>query len=91
MSTDQIYKNHTDFNSHPLAPLFYKFIELLRRDDNNILADGLLKISEQQYIQDNRDIVAKIILEMMKFGDDAAANDNKVAFDRFISSLHITI
>lgn len=89
MSTDQFYKNHTDFSSHPLAPLFYKFIELLRRDDKNILADGLLKISEQQYIADNRDIVAKIILEMMKFGDGAAANENRVAFDRFISDLHL--
>ena len=91
MSTDQFYKNNTDFKFHPLAHLFYKFIELLRRDDKHHMADALLKISEQQYIQDNRDIVAKIILEMMKFGDDAAANDNRVAFDRFISSLHITI
>ena len=87
MSTDQFYKNHTDFNSHPLAPLFYKFIELLRRDDKNSLADVVLKISEQQYIQDNRDIVAKIILEMSKLGEKISANDNREGFNNLVSEL----
>ena len=76
MRSDQFYQANIDFASHPLAPLFFNFIDILKTRGYHRMADDLLKISKQQYIADNRQIIAKIILEMMNI-DREAANDNK--------------
>ncbi len=58
--------SYNDFAEHPLAPLFYQFIDILKSRCFLKEAEDLEKIAKQHYLPENRNIITKIAIEMQK-------------------------
>jgi hypothetical protein len=58
--------SYDDFAEHPLTPLFYQFIEILKSRCFLKEAEDLEKIAKQHYLPENRNIITKIAIEMQK-------------------------
>lgn len=59
-------QNAIPFVEHPLAPLFFECVNMLK--SNNFLkeAEDLLEISKNYELPENRNIITKISVEMQK-------------------------
>jgi hypothetical protein len=50
MNSIQYYKDCNNFIDHPLAPLFYQFVEILEKRGFYKEAEDLQKIAEKYYL-----------------------------------------
>jgi len=83
MKNKQYQKDYDDFSENPLAPLFYQYIDILKSHHFHKEAEDLLKISEQYYLPENRNIITKIIIEMQK----TTAYDETNKFEQLLRQL----
>ena len=83
MNSIQYYKDHNNFIDHPLAPLFYQFVETLEKRGFYKEAEDLQKIAEKYYLPENRTIILKIIIEMQK----AAVSDDETKLEQLLQQL----
>mgnify|MGYP003419874458 CR=1 FL=1 len=83
MNSIQYYKDHNNFIDHPLAPLFYQFVETLEKRGFYKEAEDLQKIAEKYYLPENRTIILKIIIEMQK----AAVSDEETKLEQLLQQL----
>ena len=83
MNSIQYYKDHNNFIDHPLAPLFYQFVEILEKRGFYKEAEDLQKIAEKYYLPENRTIILKVIIEMQK----AAVSDEETKLEQLLQQL----
>ena len=83
MNSIQYYKDHNNFIDHPLAPLFYQFVETLEKRGFYKEAEDLQKIAEKYYLPENRTIIFKIIIEMQR----AAVSDEETKLEQLLQQL----
>jgi hypothetical protein len=83
MNSIQYYKDHNNFIDHPLAPLFYQFVEILEKGGFYKEAEDLQKIAEKYYLPENRTIILKIIIEMQR----AAVSDEETKLEQLLQQL----
>lgn len=83
MNSIQYYKDHNNFIDHPLAPLFYQFVETLEKRGFYKEAEDLQKIAEKYYLPENRTIILKIIIEMQR----AAVSDEETKLEQLLQQL----
>ena len=75
--------SYDDFSENPLAPLFYQYIEILKSRCFLKEAEDLLKIVQQHYLPENRNIITKIAIEMQK----AAVSNEVNKFEQLLKRL----
>lgn len=83
MKKKQYHKNYNDFSDHPLASLFFEYVDILKSHNFHKEAEDLLKISEQYYLPENCKIITNIIIEMQK----AAVSDETNKFQQLLRQL----
>ncbi len=83
MNSIQYYKDHNNFIDHPLAPLFYQFVETLEKRGFYKEAEDLQVIAEKYYLPENRTIILKVIIEMQK----AAVSDEETKLEQLLQQL----
>ena len=83
MNSIQYYKDHNNFIDHPLAPLFYQFVETLEKRGFYKEAEDLQKIAEKYYLPENRTIIFKIIIEIQR----AAVSDEETKLEQLLQQL----
>jgi len=83
MKKKQYHKNYNDFSDHPLASLFFEYIDILKSHNFHKEAEDLLKISEQYYLPENCKIITNIIIEMQK----VAVSDETNKFQQLLRQL----
>ncbi|MEA0971676.1 hypothetical protein Megvenef_01660 [Candidatus Megaera venefica] len=83
MNSIQYYKDCNNFIDHPLAPLFYQFVETLEKRGFYKEAEDLQVIAEKYYLPENRTIILKIIIEMQK----AAVSDEETKLEQLLQQL----
>ena len=83
MNSIKCYKDCNSFIDHPLAPLFYQFVETLEKRGFYKEAEDLQKIAEKYYLPENRTIILKIIIEMQK----AAVSDEETKLEQLLQHL----
>lgn len=66
MKKKQYQQDYNGFSEHPLASLFFEYVNILKSHNFHKEAEDLLKISEQYYLPEYRNIITKIIIEMQK-------------------------
>jgi hypothetical protein len=59
-------QNAIPFAEHPLAPLFFEYVDILKAHHFHTEAEDLVEASEQYHLPENRIIVTKIVIEMQK-------------------------
>ena len=80
MISKQHKKDYDDFSEHPLASLFFEYVDILKSHNFHKEAEDLLKIAKQHYLPENRNIITKIIIEMQK----AAVSDETNKFQQLL-------
>ena len=83
MKTKQYHKDYNDFSDHPLASLFFEYVDILKSHNFHTEAEDLLKISEQYYLLENCKIITNIIIEMQK----VAVSDETNKFQQLLRQL----
>ncbi|MEA0971633.1 hypothetical protein Megvenef_01617 [Candidatus Megaera venefica] len=83
MNSIKCYKDCNSFIDHPLAPLFYQFVETLEKRGFYKEAEDLQKIAEKYYLPENRTIILKIIIEMQR----AAVSDEETKLEQLLQQL----
>ena len=83
MISKQHKKDYDDFSEHPLASLFFGYVDILKSHNFHKEAEDLLKIAKQHYLPENRNIITKIIIEMQK----AAVSDETNKFQQLLRQL----
>ena len=83
MNSIQCYKDRNNFIDHPLAPLFYQFVETLEKRGFYKEAEDLQEIAEKYYLPENRTIIFKIIIEMQR----AAVSDEETKLEQLLQQL----
>ena len=83
MINSQHKKDYNDFSEHPLAPLFFEYVDILRSRHFHKEADDLIAVAEKYYLPENNKIITKIIIEMQK----AAVSDEKNKFEQLLQKL----
>lgn len=83
MKKKQYQQDYNDFSENPLATLFYQYIDILKSHNFYKEAEDLLKIAEQHYLPENRNIITQIILEMQK----ASVSDETNKFEQYLRQL----
>jgi len=83
MKKKQYQQDYNDFSENPLATLFYQYIDILKSHNFYKEAEDLLKIAEQHYLPENRNIITQIIIEMQK----ASVSDETNKFEQYLRQL----
>ena len=83
MTGSQHKKDYDDFSEHPLAPLFFEYVDILRQHHFHKEADDLIAVSEKYYLTENNKIITRIIIEMQR----AAVSDEKNKFEQLLQKL----
>ena len=83
MKKKQYHKDYNDFSDHPLASLFFEYVDILKSHNFHKEAEDLLKISEQYYLLENCKIITNIIIEMQK----VAVSDETNKFQQYLQQL----
>ena len=83
MISKQHKKDYDDFSEHPLASLFFEYVDILKSHNFHKEAEDLLKISEQYYLPENCKIITNIIIEMQK----VAVSDETNKFQQLLRQL----
>lgn len=76
-------KDYDDFSEHPLASLFFEYVDVLRKHYFHKEADDLIAVAEKYYLPENNKIITKIIIEMQR----AAVSDEKNKFEQLLQKL----
>lgn len=63
---DSKTQNAIPFSEHPLAPLFFECVNMLKAHNFLKEAEDLIEISKNYELPENRNIITKIIVEMQK-------------------------
>ncbi len=66
MKNKQYQKDYDNFSEHPLASLFFEYVDILKSHHFLKEAEDLLAVAEQHYLPENRNIITKVIVEMQK-------------------------
>ena len=66
MKNKQYQKDYDNFSEHPLASLFFEYVDILKSHHFLKEAEDLVTVSEQYYLPENRNIITKIIIERQK-------------------------
>ena len=83
MISKQHKKDYDDFSEHPLASLFFEYVDILKSHNFHKEAEDLILISEKYYLPENNKIITKIIIAMQR----AAVSDEKNKFDQLLEQL----
>ena len=83
MNSIQCYKDRNNFIDHPLATLFYQFVETLEKRGFYKEVEDLQQIAEKYYLPENRTIIFKIIIEMQR----AAVSDEESKLEQLLQQL----
>jgi len=83
MISKQHTKDYDNFSEHPLAPLFFEYVDILRSRHFHKEADDLIAVAEKYYLPENNKIITKIIIEMQR----AAVSDEKNKFEQLLQKL----
>jgi len=83
MNSIKCYKDCNSFIDHPLAPLFYQFVETLEKRGFYKEAEDLQVIAQKYYLPENRTIILKVIIEMQK----AAVSDEETKLEQLLQQL----
>ena len=83
MISRQHKKDYNNFSEHPLASLFFGYVDMLRRDNFHKEAEDLILISEKYYLPENNKIITKIVIEMQK----AVVSDETKKFHQYLREL----
>ena len=83
MISKQHKKDYNDFSEHPLAPLFFEYVDILRSRHFHKEADDLIAVAEKYYLPENKKIVTKIVTKMQK----AELSDNTKWFHQYLREL----
>ena len=83
MISKQHTKDYDNFSEHPLALLFFEYVDILKSHNFHKEAEDLLKISEQYYLPENCKIITNIIIEMQK----VAVSDETNKFQQLLRQL----
>lgn len=75
--------SYDNFVEHPLAPLFYQYIDILKSRYFLKEAEELEKIAQQHYLPENRNIITRIAVEMQK----AAVSNEVNKFEQLLKGL----
>ena len=76
-------KDYNDFSEHPLASLFFEYVDILKSHNFHKEADDLLKIAEQHYLPQNRKVIIEIIIKMQQ----ASVSDEQNKFKQLLQQL----
>ena len=63
---DSKTQNAIPFSEHPLAPLFFECVNMLKAHNFLKEAEDLIEISKNYELLENRNIITKISVEMQK-------------------------
>ena len=63
---DSKIQNAIPFEEHPLAPLFFECVNMLKTHNFLKEAEDLIEISKNYELPENRSIITKISVEMQK-------------------------
>lgn len=63
---DSKTQNAIPFEEHPLAPLFFECVNMLKTHNFLKEAEDLIEISKNYELPENRNIITKISVEMQK-------------------------
>ena len=74
---DQPIKAQRPFSEHPLAPAYFKYIEILESRDNVTEAKRLLSLISAPFTAETRSEVAKILVALERFARDEDYNYNE--------------
>jgi hypothetical protein len=66
MINSQHKKDYNDFSEHPLAPLFFEYVDILRSRHFHKEADDLIAVAEKYYLPENKKIITKIVTKRQK-------------------------
>ena len=66
MSTDSKTQNAIPFSEHPLAPLFFECVNMLKAHNFLKEVEDLIEISKNYELLENRNIITKISVEIQK-------------------------
>jgi len=66
MKNKQYQKDYDNFSEHPLASLFFEYVDILKSHHFLKEAEDLVTVSEQYYLPENRKIISQIIIERQK-------------------------
>ena len=83
MRSRQYKREYDNFSEHPLAYLFFKLVDMLKRDHFHKEADDLIAISEKYYLPENNKIITKIIIGMQR----SAVSDETKKFHQHLREL----
>ena len=83
MTSAQHKKDYKDFSEHPLAPLFFEYVDILKSRNFHQEAEDLLKISELYYLPENCKIIRNIIIAMQM----ATVSDETNKFEQLLRQL----
>ena len=76
-------KDYDNFSEHPLASLFFEYVDILKSHNFHKEAEDLILISEKYYLPENNKIITKIIIEMQR----ATNSDEKNNFEQLLRQL----
>lgn len=79
----QYKKDYDDFSEHPLASLFFEYVNVLKSHNFHKEAEDLILVSEKYYLPENNKIITKIVIEMQK----AAVSDETKKFHQYLREL----
>ena len=60
-------KSYNSFSEHPLAPLYFKYIDILISKDLNYDVQYLLDIANAPLTPENLDFITKVIIDVEMF------------------------
>ena len=83
MIGSQHAKDYDNFAEHPLAPLFFEYVDILRQHHFHKEADDLIVVAKKYYLPENNKIITKIIIEMQR----AAVYNEKNKFEQLLQKL----
>ena len=83
MINSQHRKDYDDFSEHPLARLFFEYVDILRSRHFHKEADDLIAVSEQYYLPENKKIITKIVTKRQK----AELSDGTKRFHQYLREL----
>lgn len=83
MISKQRTKDYNDFSEHPLAPLFFEYVDILKSRHFHKEAEDLISVAEKYYLPENKKIITKIVTKMQK----AELSDNTKWFHQYLREL----
>ena len=83
MISTQHKKDYNNFSEHPLAPLFFECVHILKSHNFHKEADDLIAVAEKYYLPENKKIITKIVTKMQK----ATVSDETKRFHQYLREL----